>query len=364
MRAASPAGIVRGGQRGYALLMAMFLVATMIIMATVITPNILTEGRREREQEAIWRGNQYVRSIGLYYRKNGRYPQTVDDLVKGNLGVHFVRKAYADPTNPEDGSWRFIYVSPAGQLIGSVHYHSLQEMALKLNMPGAGQALPNPNGPNAGQQAGQQGASQQGIGQEPTQQATGQPGQQGLGQQGSPAAGQQGGASQGGQPDTGGQAGGGNGDASQQGAAQPGAPGQGFAPTQGAFASSVGSTQSAQPQQSAFGAAPAASGVPLQAVDGPVLGGVLIGVAGKVKRPSLIVYQGGKTYFDWEFIYNPLSVAAVGGQSAPGALPGDAGTPPITPPGLNGPAGTTPGFTSLPGNAPLGLPPITNTQER
>ena len=136
--------------------MAIFLVATMIILATVVTPSILTEGRREREQEAIWRGNQYVRAIELYYRKNGRYPQTVDDLTKGNLSVHFIRKAYADPTNTEDGSWRFIYLSPTGQLIGSVRYHSLQEMALMLKMPGAGQALPNPNAGAAGQQAGQQ----------------------------------------------------------------------------------------------------------------------------------------------------------------------------------------------------------------
>ena len=142
--AASSSTIARAKQRGYALLMAIFLVATMILLATVVTPSVLTEGRREREQEAIWRGNQYVRAIQLYYRKNGRYPQTVDDLIKGNLGVHFLRKAYTDPMNSEDGSWRFIYVSPTGQLIGSVRYHSLQEMALMLKMPGAGQALPNP----------------------------------------------------------------------------------------------------------------------------------------------------------------------------------------------------------------------------
>ena len=83
----------------------------------------------------------------------------------------------------------------------------------------------------------------------------------------------------------------------------------------------------------------------------------MIGVASKVKKPSLIVYQGGKTYFEWEFIYNPLSVVAVGGQSAPGA-----GVPGVTQPGANGPAGTAPpaGLSpSLPGsNTPLGLPPL------
>ena len=56
--------------------------------------------------------------------------------------------------NTEDGSWRFIYVSATGQLIGSVRYHSLQEMALMLKMPGAGQAFPGASGqPPNGQQA-------------------------------------------------------------------------------------------------------------------------------------------------------------------------------------------------------------------
>jgi type II secretory pathway pseudopilin PulG len=332
--AASSSAVARAKQRGYALLMALFLVATMILLATVVTPSVLTEGRREREQEAIWRGNQYVRAIQLYYRKNGRYPQTVDDLMKGNLGVHFLRQAYTDPMNSEDGSWRFIYVSPTGQLIGSVRFHSLQEMALMLKMPGAGQALPNPNAAAAGQQAGQQGTGQPGATTPGQQAGTGQ----GAGQQGTSPQGT-----------------GGTGDASQQGATQPGGTqGQGFAPTAGAFASSFGSTQTT------FGSAPSStSAIPLQAVDGPVLGANLIGVAGKAKHSSLIVYQGGKTYFEWEFIYNPLSVIAVAGQPIPGA----AGTPPITPPGPNGPAGAAPGLSPASGGgaSPLGLPPLTNT---
>ena len=344
--AASALPAARANQRGYALLMAIFLVATMIILATVVTPSVLTEGRRAREQEAIWRGNQYVRAIELYYRKNGHYPQTADDLIKGNLGVHFLRKAYTDPMNSEDGSWRFIYVSGSGQLIGSVRYHSLQEMALTLKMPGAGQALPNPAAAGAAGQPGaaQQGVAQQGAGQQTGQQGTGQqvngtPDQQGTGQAstGQQAAGQQQGA----------------GAVTQQATPPAAVTAQGFAPTQGAFASSFASTQST------LGSAQPTSAVPLQAVDGPVLGATLIGVAGKLKKPSLIVYQGGKTYFQWEFIYNPLSVVAVGGQPAPGALPGGTGTAPINPAGASSTG--VPGVAAPGGSAPLGLPPMANT---
>ena len=149
-----------GTESGFALLLALFMVASLILLAAIATPRILTQGRREKEQEAIWRGNQYMRAIRLYYRKNGRYPQTLDDLKKpDNVGNHYLRKPYADPMNPADGAWRVIYVTPSGQLVGSVHYHSLQEMALDL-LPGFQAAT----GSGAAQtaQAQQQGSAQAG----------------------------------------------------------------------------------------------------------------------------------------------------------------------------------------------------------
>jgi type II secretory pathway pseudopilin PulG len=115
----------RRTQAGYSLLMVVFMVATVLIFAAMATPNLLTQGRRERETELVWRGEQYERAIGLYYRKFGKYPTKVDDLVKQTNGVRFLRQAYTDPMNKEDGSWRFIYVGPNGQLIGSVNQTNL-----------------------------------------------------------------------------------------------------------------------------------------------------------------------------------------------------------------------------------------------
>jgi hypothetical protein len=39
---------------------------------------------------------------------------------------------------------------------------------------------------------------------------------------------------------------------------------------------------------------------------GPVIGGFIIGVAGKSDKSSIKVYKGGVTYKQWEFIFNPL----------------------------------------------------------
>jgi hypothetical protein len=286
-------------EAGYAVLFAIFLVATMLIFAAAATPNILIQGRRLREQEAIWRGNQYVRAIRLYYQKNGKYPASLEDLAKPNaVGVYFLRKSYKDPMNNTDGSWRLIYVTPTGQLVGSVHYHTLQEMAVATafagQLPGnaAGIATQLFGQVNQPANMGTQGPSQNGS-------QSGQQAPSGFGQNGQN--------------------------------------------------SMLSSTQAA----------------PLQAVDSPVFGGSVIGVASKIKQPSVIVYQGGKTYFEWEFIWNPLMAGGgAPGQQIPGlnapAQPGAAPSP-TTLPSANGtnntpgiaPAAPQPGNPFAPGAQPM-----------
>ena len=275
------------------------MVATLLLFAAAATPNVITEGRRLREQDAIWRGKQYVRAIRIFYQKNGKYPSSLEDLTKPNaVGVHFLRKPYKDPMNTTDGSWRLIYVTPSGQLVGSVHFHNLQEMAVAAAFAGQ---LPGNVAGLAGQLFGQVNPNLSGGSQFGT---TGQAGLQ----------------------------------SAQQNGLQPGQPG-----TQqpGGLGSMLSSTQPA----------------PLSAVDSPVFGGSVIGVASKVKKSSITVYEGGKTYFDWEFIWNPLMNAngvpgqqvAIPGLNVP-SQPGAAPNPAALPGGAN-PTGNAPG--TLPGTMPI-----------
>jgi hypothetical protein len=133
---------------GYALLTVIFMVATMILLASTAALRIDTQGRRERETELAWRGEQYERAIGLYFRKFGKYPTKVEDLVKQTNGVRFLRQAYTEPMNKDDGSWRFIYVGPGGQLIGSLRRTSLlQALITTPTLPGGpGASSSNPFG--------------------------------------------------------------------------------------------------------------------------------------------------------------------------------------------------------------------------
>lgn len=103
------------------MLLVAFASTLLLIAAVTAAPNIKTMRKREKEQDMIWRGNQYVRGIKLYYRKNGKFPTSLEDLTKPQVGnIRFMRQQYKDPMNPEDGSWRLIYVGPSGQLIGSL----------------------------------------------------------------------------------------------------------------------------------------------------------------------------------------------------------------------------------------------------
>jgi hypothetical protein len=267
----------------------------MLLLAFAAAPSILNQGRREREQQLIWRGNQYVRGVRLYFQKNGRFPQTMEELTKGTLDVHFLRKSFTDPMNTEDRSWRVIYVAPSGQLIGSVHYSSLQEMAAALG--GATRGTGN-LAAMFGQPAAQAGRGGQG--------GTAQAGPPGAGRGGAQGTATAPGAAAGGQ---------------QRGGVQPGA----------------GLSQSSFP-------------APLEAVEGPVLGASMIGVASKVKRPSLMVYQGKDTYFDWEFIWNPLLGGVLG--TPPGAQQPAAGQPPGAPSGLAAPQGQAPPDQQAPPSPP------------
>jgi type II secretory pathway pseudopilin PulG len=272
------AGLPTGAsaQAGYALLLALFLAALMIIATAAAVPSLLTESRRQKEEEMLWRGKQYERAIGLYYRKTGHFPQSMDQLVKGVPGVHFLRKAYKDPMNDQGGSWRLIYLGPGGQLIGSTRFHTLAEYQAAVLGPAAAALGVLPGNPPAATPA------------------TANP----LGTQ-----------------------------------------------TPGQDQKQEGNTQE-QPQQPGTTPAPTTFGE-----NSPLLGGALVGVGSKVKKPSLKVYLGASKYDQWEFIWSPVQIAPAG-TTSPISVPGNPGQPqpgqPVAPGTMPAPAGSTPPSSATP----------------
>ena len=80
-------------------------IAVMTVAMTVALPAWRQAVRREREEELVFRGRQYVRAIQLFQRKfAGAYPPDVDVLI----GAKFLRKKYTDPM-VEDGDFEILY---------------------------------------------------------------------------------------------------------------------------------------------------------------------------------------------------------------------------------------------------------------
>jgi len=291
----------RRRQGGYALLLVVFLTALLVVSTMSIGLRILTEGKREKEQEMIWRGQQYTRGIKLYYRKLGRFPNSLDDLIKPKVGtIRFMRQAYKDPMNKEDGSWRLIYVGPAGNLIGSLN-PSLNSVQMPGAAPGQ-QSSTLTTGPGAN-------GSQSGIG--------------GFGATNN----------------------------------APGATGN----AQGTPGSTSGTTTTGT-APGVPGAPSATAGTDPQGVptgDTPtIVGGNIIGIGSKINQPSVMVFEKSQNYRLFEFIWDPSKEVGVGGIGGQIGVP--PGTQPGTQPGTFGqpPAGTPPNPTN-PLTPPTAVPPST-----
>ena len=242
-----------------------FMTAMLVATTLAIGLSVKTEAKRQREEEMIWRGKQYIRGIKLYVRKHqGQFPTSVDDLTKAGPGnVYVMRQAYKDPMNKEDGSWRLLYVGPNGQLIGSLKPQNGPVQLSGLGTPASALAT----GPQAGQPTGF-GAS--------------------AGQTTGPNA---------------------FGAAPATGAAPAGTPGTAPATAPGAAGENPQGTDTSA-------ADPANNPPPLPENLNPIIGGKVIGVGSKVNEKSVKVYETAKNYRLFEFYWDPAKEAAVAIQGA------------------------------------------------
>ena len=73
----------RRAERGYTLFALLALMTLMALFATVAAPSIRQQALREREQEAIFRGEEVAEAIRLYYRYTNRLPTSMEQLLEG-----------------------------------------------------------------------------------------------------------------------------------------------------------------------------------------------------------------------------------------------------------------------------------------
>ncbi|MBV9087687.1 MAG: type II secretion system protein [Acidobacteriaceae bacterium] len=149
----------RNSESGYVLLTFLLMATLMLIALAMVAPVLKTQVKREREEELIHRGHQYVVAVRRYYKKFGRYPTKLEDLQNTN-NMRFLRKAYKDPMTA-NGEFRLIRYGQAktqplglfGQAAGQPGLNAAAQAAQAAaqgTSQGFSLSLPNPQSSTSG----------------------------------------------------------------------------------------------------------------------------------------------------------------------------------------------------------------------
>ena len=118
------------GNRGYAMAALLVAMSVMAVLMGALLPVWTHMATREKEEELIFRGNQYARAIGLFQRKFANTPPpTIDVLVE----QRFLRKKYKDPITNDD--FQPIYANQTQQQMGGPSGQAGQQSASTSTQP-------------------------------------------------------------------------------------------------------------------------------------------------------------------------------------------------------------------------------------
>lgn len=107
----------QSGERGMTLIAVMMMMALFAIALMAVAPSVQQEVQREKELEAVRRGEEIAYAIQQYVIKyNGKLPESIDDLLEGlpqgtKKSMILRPSAATDPLS-EDGKWRLIKADP------------------------------------------------------------------------------------------------------------------------------------------------------------------------------------------------------------------------------------------------------------
>lgn len=112
-------------ERGYTLVSLLALMSLLALFAMAAAPSVRQQTQREREKEAIFRGEQVADAIRSYYRYRGAQgtnslPTSIDQLLegipRGTKKLQILRSEAARDPLSSDGEWKL--VSPTSEDFG------------------------------------------------------------------------------------------------------------------------------------------------------------------------------------------------------------------------------------------------------
>jgi general secretion pathway protein G len=101
-------------RRGFTLIELMVVMAVVALLVTIVAPRYLTQ--TDRAREAVLRNNlkETRDAIDKFYTDNGRYPQSLKELVDGR----YLKMLPLDPINGRNDRWT-LTGSPSGPIASS-----------------------------------------------------------------------------------------------------------------------------------------------------------------------------------------------------------------------------------------------------
>lgn len=110
------------GERGYALVSLLAMMSLLALFALAAVPNVRQQAQRDREKEAIFRGEQVADAIRLYYRFRGAQgvqgvnalPTSMDQLTEGIMipgrtkKLQILRSQAARDPLSSSGEWKLV----------------------------------------------------------------------------------------------------------------------------------------------------------------------------------------------------------------------------------------------------------------
>jgi type II secretory pathway pseudopilin PulG len=114
--------VARQSEAGYTLVALLAMMTVLALFAMAVAPSVQQEAQREREQEAIFRGEQVAEAIRAYYRYrttvraagDQALPTSMDQLLEGipvpggSKNRQILRVSAARDPLTIEGEWRFI----------------------------------------------------------------------------------------------------------------------------------------------------------------------------------------------------------------------------------------------------------------
>lgn len=109
-------------QKGFTYVLMLMVVAVVSIIAGITSQTMSLKMQREKENELLFRGNQYYQAIRSYYLSDGgkQYPRRLEDLLQDPryIDKKHLRKLYKDPyANKNQSEWTII-LAPEGGVMG------------------------------------------------------------------------------------------------------------------------------------------------------------------------------------------------------------------------------------------------------